>query len=638
MDKTLLNFIINHFLSFNINAVVFFNCWSMETQRHLAHMVSEKLWHTRFVNINGINLDDDFEYRYLLHKRQILGTYVDMNCNKSEHVMNTLSRWRLYNEHYNWLLYDHTADLVNFKRLFMNANLSVNAQLTYAFSKPSTSTLGATIGFNSTTDNNSTQFYIKYDVFNNGRYLGGKLNMTIDREIKCNWGGCHINRYLSTLHLRSKYGHRNKLHDIRMRVSTAVTERPISSPVPVLFNFLLSENCTDVDTIARFGFHVLLIYKDFFGCEMIFTFHNHWGKTETSGGAIGDAVMERTELVSTPFLITTNRLKFFSPIVQTGSYRSVCLFRTPRSSSLKGDAFLQPFEGSVWLVFGVLLVILAVVFWIIFAFESGNIQSHLPYKPSLLATQLMAFGSACCQGSSIVPFSIGGRIAFVSLYLFTFLVYNYYTSILLSTLLEAPPKSNIKTLGQLADSSLEVGLEPLPYNYVFLNTSQLPDVRRFVQRKIESKAQPSKVWISATEGVMRVRDEPGFVYVLETSTTYPFLERVFLPPEICDLNEIMLRPDNAMYTQLHKNSTYKEFLRLKAIRMLETGVWNKQLRQWIKEKLNCVPSIDLVAVDMENIAPLFVMLLFTYILSLALLGLEILIKRTHDFQHRQMLG
>lgn len=98
-------------------------------------------------------------------------------------------------------------------------------------------------------------------------------------------------------------------------------------------------------------------------------------------------------------------------------------------------------------------------------------KRYIDYMPSLLATFLISFGSACSQGSDMVPGSIGGRMVFYTLYLLTFLMYNYYTSIVVSSLLGSPVKSDIKTMSQLAESSLEVGLEPLPFTLTYLNVS-----------------------------------------------------------------------------------------------------------------------------------------------------------------------
>lgn len=50
-------------------------------------------------------------------------------------------------------------------------------------------------------------------------------------------------------------------------------------------------------------------------------------------------------------------------------------------------------------------------------------------------------------------------------------MYNYYTSIVVSTLLGDPPKSGIRTIQQLADSKLEVSVEPTPYTKVYVEVS-----------------------------------------------------------------------------------------------------------------------------------------------------------------------
>lgn len=50
-------------------------------------------------------------------------------------------------------------------------------------------------------------------------------------------------------------------------------------------------------------------------------------------------------------------------------------------------------------------------------------------------------------------------------------MYNYYTSIVVSTLLGSPVRSNIKNIQQLADSPLDVGFEPIPFTKVYLNVS-----------------------------------------------------------------------------------------------------------------------------------------------------------------------
>lgn len=64
---------------------------------------------------------------------------------------------------------------------------------------------------------------------------------------------------------------------------------------------------------------------------------------------------------------------------------------------------------------------------------------------------------------------------------------------------------------------------------------------------------------------MRMRDRPGFVFVFEVSTGYHLIERTYEATEICDLNEVQFRPDTQLVTHLHRNSSYREIVRLKLV-------------------------------------------------------------------------
>ena len=88
----------------------------------------------------------------------------------------------------------------------------------------------------------------------------------------------------------------------------------------------------------------------------------------------------------------------------------------------------------------------------------------------------------------------------------------------------------------------------------------MPDVRHFVKRKIEKK---KNFWYSAQDGITKMRDKPGFVFIFETSTGYFLIDNQYSAHEICDLNEILFRSDTQLATHLHKNSSYKEIVRLK---------------------------------------------------------------------------
>lgn len=71
------------------------------------------------------------------------------------------------------------------------------------------------------------------------------------------------------------------------------------------------------------------------------------------------------------------------------------------------------------------------------------------------------------------PSSFSGRFLFITLFLLSSLVFNFYTSILVSTLIESLPKNNIKTIENLADSKLNVGFDDIINTRVYLNVCYL---------------------------------------------------------------------------------------------------------------------------------------------------------------------
>lgn len=60
-------------------------------------------------------------------------------------------------------------------------------------------------------------------MYNKAKHLGAKLNITIDRQIECNADLCHVKRYLSELHRRSRLQHRRLLTGLTVRINSAVS-------------------------------------------------------------------------------------------------------------------------------------------------------------------------------------------------------------------------------------------------------------------------------------------------------------------------------------------------------------------------------------------------------------------------------
>ncbi|KAH8259287.1 hypothetical protein KR026_001646 [Drosophila bipectinata] len=599
--------IVFNLLEINLRSAMLFNCWSPREAYPLAKLLSENSIYAQF-----IDLQQDPENLANIHKDYLdsdlpkLGVFLDLGCEMAESVTNQSSRARLYNQNLHWLLYDEAGNLTKLRQLFQNANLSLNADVTHA-----------------SRQEEAQDTFVLRDIYNKGSHLGGQLNVTIDRSLQCNQSHCQVRDYLSDLHLGSRLQHRTDLSNITFRLAALVSVLPINSSEEALLEFLNSDRDSHMDSISRIGYRLILHCQEVLGFKMHYMWCGTWSVQDAFGGAIGMLVNESAEICTTPFVPSWNRLHYVHPMTEQAQFRAVCMFRTPHNAGIKAAVFLEPFMPSVWFAFMGLLMFAGVLLWLIFRLERHWMQRCLEFMPSLLSSCLISFGAACIQGSYLMPKSAGGRLAFIAVMLTSFLMYNYYTSIVVAMLLGSPVRSNIKTIQQLADSSLDVGFDTVPFTKTYLVSSPRPDIRSLYKQKVESKREPNSVWLSPEEGVIRVRDQPGFVYTSEASFMYHFVEKHYLPREISDLNEIKLRPESAVYGMIHLNSTYRQLLTQLQVRMLETGITSKHSRFFSKTKLHTFSNSFVIQVGMEYAAPLFISLLVAYLLALMILLLEL---------------
>ncbi|XP_017072028.1 ionotropic receptor 75a [Drosophila eugracilis] len=606
----LYNFILYNFLHMaKLSHVFILHCWSTDSLARLAMMAQSRNVFTQFQSLDSkLRLNEEF----LHHNMLKLGVFLDLNCNQSGVVLDRASAKRFLGHRYHWLIYDRSTSFSQVETHFKEAQIFVDADVTYVKKDP-------------ITDN-----FLLFDLYNKGRQLGGELNITADREIICNKSGCRVERYLSDLHTRNPLQHRKSFTGLTIRATAVVTALPLNISKEKIFDFMEAMDRTYLDTYGRLGYHARQPLRDMLDCDFEYIFRDRWSDGNATGGMIADLILDGADLAIAPFIYSFDRGLFLQPITKFSVFRDICMFRNPRSLSagLSATEFLQPFSGGVWLTFALLLILAGCLLWITFILERRT-----EWKPSLLSSCLLSFGAGCIQGAWLTPRSMGGRMAFFALMVTSFLMYNYYTSIVVSKLLGQPIKSNIRTLQQLADSSLEVGIEPTVYTRIYVETSKEPDVQSLYRNKVlGSKRSPDRIWMPTEAGVLAVRDQEGFVYITGVATGYEFVRKHFLPHQICELNEIPLRDASHTHTVVAKKSPYAELFKLNELRMLETGIHFKHERYWMQTKLHCYQHNHTVAVGLEYAAPLFILLLSAIILCVGVLGLEVIWYR-HSTLH-----
>lgn len=108
----------------------------------------------------------------------------------------------------------------------------------------------------------------------------------------------------------------------------------------------------------------------------------------------------------------------------------------------------KPFEPSVWIILFVTIITFMCMLKILFSFERNELKS------SVAILSLGAF----CQQSIQNKISLNStHLSIIFLFITSALVYNFYTSLLISTLLDTKRDTNQREITELTQSNISIG-------------------------------------------------------------------------------------------------------------------------------------------------------------------------------------
>lgn len=126
------------------------------------------------------------------------------------------------------------------------------------------------------------------------------------------------------------------------------------------------------------------------------------------------------------------------------------------------------------------------------------------------------------------------RLLIVSVSIFSILLMQFYGAFIVSSLLSEPPRT-ITNLQALYNSSLEVGMENVPYNYdVFMNSTN-PLVHNLYKYRICNKHTNHHNIITLEEGVKRI-GKGNFAFHVAIDRAYRLLKSEYFYMYINKLN------------------------------------------------------------------------------------------------------
>ncbi|XP_053663973.1 ionotropic receptor 75a-like [Anopheles marshallii] len=270
----------------------------------------------------------------------------------------------------------------------------------------------------------------------------------------------------------------------------------------------------------------------------------------------------------------------------------------------------------------------------------GNDGAKCNYKAEKVSKSILLFlGGVCQQGLSEIPHLSSGRCTSFFILLFGYLMYQYYSASIVGTLLMEQPKS-IKTLRNLIDSRLTLGIEDIPYSRDYFVRTTDADSLELYRTRIEyyepSKGRNESHFLPAADGLQLVRDG-GYAFHVAISAAYRIIRLTFSEREICELCEIDMFPvwSQWMVAIVQKNSPYRDVITYGLRRLNEAGLMQRQRHVWQQPKPKCVRQIaptDLI-VGLDAVVSAFVLLCGGIALSVCVLFVEVVCHRIERHRH-----
>ncbi|XP_045497539.1 ionotropic receptor 75a-like [Colias croceus] len=236
------------------------------------------------------------------------------------------------------------------------------------------------------------------------------------------------------------------------------------------------------------------------------------------------------------------------------------------------------------------------------------------------------------RGNADLAGTLGRVVMFILFFAFVFLYTSYSANIV--ALLQSN-SNQIRTLGDLLNSRLELGAEDTTYNRYHFSTASEPIRKAIYQTKIAPQGSKAN-FMSLEEGVKKLQTKP-FAFNMNLGTGYKIVERYFHEHEKCGLQEIQYIQESKAWQTCRKNSPYKEIYKIGLMRNQEHGLNDRENRMVYAKKPMCAfrgSSFD--SVNMVDFYPALLLLAYGCILSVLSLFIEIVywFRATRKYHHR----
>ncbi|XP_013134778.1 PREDICTED: uncharacterized protein LOC106100459 [Papilio polytes] len=588
--------------------------------RHLCYISCKTFAETKSIANNFIDqgirtsvvmIDDETKYlEPALGSNFPLGVFLDASCTHAQSVLTEASRRNLFDALHIWFLINYpenktTSSEIDLeaKHFFFGLNLSVNTDIVLA--------------------NDRGDYHELIDIFNYGKIQGNGLEW---KQI----GSWNEKYGILTFSNNYKYKDRWNFHNLTLRAVSVILERPEVFKATMLTEAGYTAGVSAMTKVVAQLLHVLIQQHNF---RFNYTIVGRWiGSPERNSTlAVTNSLFWGEQDISCTcariFPEWLNWVDVFFPATTTLETKFYYLIPDKGVGDYE-NRFLTPMSVGVWwcaCAAGALCV----------AVLAAGARLEARPEPHVYAF-FSVFATTCQQGRRLILLVVG---------LTSMLLYNYYTSSVVSWLLNAAAPT-LNDLDTLMNSDLELIFEDIGYTrgwldnpgFFYYSGHKNPKEDELRNRKVINAKRTVPLLQPVTAGIELVRTG-GYAYHTEPYTAYQAISKTFDDTELCKLGSLQMMQPAQVYIMAQKRSPYKEFFVWSLMRLQERGHVRAAQGRVGGAEPACSGRTPR-ALALGQAAPAFALLAEAALLSMLILFIEILWYRftTEKSKKKRKLG
>ncbi|KAL5011752.1 hypothetical protein ScPMuIL_010303 [Solemya velum] len=359
----------------------------------------------------------------------------------------------------------------------------------------------------------------------------------------------------------------------------------------------------------------------------------------TWNGMVGELTRREADMAIAPITITSKRervVDFTKPYMSLGIS---IMIKKPSDQEKNVFSFMDPLSYEIWMCILFAYIGVSVVLFLVSRFsptewhvdDDSSITNDFTISNSLW----YSLGAFMQQGCDISPRSISGRIVGSVWWFFTLIIISSYTANLAAFLTVERMLTPIESAEDLAkQTEIKYGTVSAGSTKAFFESSQVAVYERMWAYMTSAGADVFKS--SVQEGIEQVRSTDKYAFLIESA-----MNEYVNMQQPCNTMKVGANLDSKGYgIATPRKSELRDRLTLTVLQLRESGKLANLKKKWWDLRTQCPPqdsgqNTGQTALNLNNVAGIFYILIGGLILAVVLVAIEFLYKSKIDSKRSQ---